>query len=193
LLNKEYVKKQPEQRALSAGRNEKSSKKTLSNKKTKFKSEKIHQLNPKQHLDFSSKNLHFNLPEFIHFQSDHLVLTPKLISHPLRNSPSFPTNKFNRQSIIPQTTTGINSPTKRTPRPRHSYDTSIYYEKQQQQKYSIRSTVYKFDSMSCFNEVRRLVIFFFVLFIQAHDAIYCLKENNDEHESIHISRNKIRL
>jgi len=142
-------------------------------KKSKVKSEKLHQqLKPKEPFDLSSRDLHFNLPEFLHFQSDHLVLTPKLISHSsydrLRSSSTFQTSKFNRQPTpSPPTTSNptVYSPTKRLPRSRHSYDTTLFYEKQQQQQqqqqYSARQMMNKFDSMSCFNEVRRLVVFFF--------------------------------
>ncbi|CAF2616811.1 unnamed protein product [Rotaria sp. Silwood2] len=109
--------------------------------------------------DISSINNYIHLPEFINFQSDHLVLTPQLTSHPLndrlRNSSTLSTTKFHRQSMLPQTTTvnaGIHAASKRSFRLRHSYDTTIYYEKHHQPKYSKRSIVNKFDSMSCFNE-----------------------------------------
>jgi hypothetical protein len=167
-LNKENLRNQPEQQTSGTTRSEKTSKRILLYKKAKFKSEKLHQTNPKEQIGFSTKNLHINLPEFIHFQSDHLVLTPKLTSHSfydrLRNTSTFQTSKFNRQLIIPQTITTnptVHSSTKRILRSRHSYDTVIYRERQQQ-KYPIRSMMNKFDSMSCFNEVRRLVIFYFL-------------------------------
>lgn len=161
-----------------------------------MKSEKIHQLNPKEHVDISSTNPPINLPEFLHFQSDHLLLTPQLISHPfydrLRTSSTQQTSKFNRQSIPSQTTTNhptVYSSIKRISRLRHSYDTVSYYEKQQ--KYPRRQKMSKFDSMSCFNEVSRLTIFLFLLVYSSTHNIYCLKENNEEHENVVISNNKI--
>jgi len=137
-------------------------------KKSKVKSEQISRLNSKEHLDLSTTNRHLNLPEFIHFQLDHLRLTPKLISHPFydrsRSLSAFQLSKYNRPSIASQTTTRTNptlySPIKRISRSRHSYDSVAYHEKQQQ-KYPPRSKMKKFDSMSCFNEVSRLEISFF--------------------------------
>lgn len=64
--------------------------------------------------------------------------------------------------------TTIQSPSKRLSRSRHSYDATIYHEKQRQK----RPITSKFDAMSCFNEVSRLVgfLFFVGLFIQANDT-----------------------
>ena len=76
---------------------------------------KIRQLTSEEFLDFlppkrrsSSKTkqpaapVDSNLPEFLQFQSDHLVLVPQIVSHPfydrLRGSSAFSTTKFNRQS-----------------------------------------------------------------------------------------------
>jgi hypothetical protein len=138
----------------------------------------------------SSRNTLLNLPEFQYFQSDHLVLIPQIASYPfydrLRGSSAFSTTKFNRQSttnnsnnnIISQTTTVISgdsprtsySSTKRLSRSRQTHDTTINHEQQQQQQQqlqthimrpsSLRQRTNKFDSISCFHEVSRLVIFF---------------------------------
>jgi hypothetical protein len=75
--------------------------------------------------------------------------------------------------MISQTTTNTASrlPSKRLSRSRHSYDATIYHEKQrQQQKHPMRLIGNKIDSVSCFKEVSRLVIFFFGLFIQVKDT-----------------------
>ncbi|CAF4646124.1 unnamed protein product [Rotaria sp. Silwood1] len=170
LLNKENIIGKSDQQIFNDNCRETISKKSLSFKNIEITSEndrqsktieERHDLLPLNNYqtDLSLINNHINLPEFINFQSDHLVLTPQLTSHPLndrlRNASTFATTKFNRQSMLPQTTTvctGIHSPSKRSFRLRHSYDTTMYYEKQHQPKYSKRSIVNKFDSMSCFNE-----------------------------------------
>ena len=123
------------------------------------------------------KNAHVNLPEFIQFQSDHLVLTPKLISYSftdrIRSSSTLQTSKPNRPTFLTQITTTttnftLQSPSKRLARSRHSYDTVMYHEKQHRERYSLRPTLTKFDSMSCFQEVSRLEIlspFFYFYFV----------------------------
>jgi hypothetical protein len=134
------------------------------------------------------------------FKSDHLVLTPQLMSHSssdrLRSLSASQISKSNRQSMALQTTT--NPQTKRISRSRHSYDSVAYHDKQQQ-KYPPRSMPNQFDSMSCFNEVSRFMIFFFffvILFIQPHD-IYRPKEtpmmNTKAYTYIYMLKNKIRL
>jgi hypothetical protein len=191
LSKHEYIEtlliKQPEQQTPSTRRNDKTSKKIFSPKKRKLKSDKIYSLNSSEHIEIDSKNLQNNLPEFIHFQSDHLVLTPQLNSHSssdrLRSLSASQISKTNRTSQTTTITT-INPMTypsiKRISRSRHSYDCVVYHEKQQQQKYSLRSIPNKFDSISCFNEVSRLEIFsvfffffffffIFILFIRPHD------------------------
>lgn len=146
-------------------------KKNLSKKKPRFKSQKLHHTKSAEQLDFSSRDILLNLPEFIDFQSDHLLISP-LINDRLRSLSTFQTSKFPRQSPLPQTTTtttittatnnpSISSPTKRLSRSRHSCDISNYHEKQQ--KYSHRVSMNAFDSMSCFNEVRTLEVFIFCL------------------------------
>ncbi|CAF0743296.1 unnamed protein product [Rotaria sordida] len=170
LLNKENIKEKFDEQILNDNYRENISKKCLSFKNIEIQSENDYQSkNIEEHLDLLptnnyqsdllSINNYINLPEFIQFQSDHLVLTPQLTSQSLndrlRNSSTFPTSKFNRHSMILQTTTaniGIHSPTTRSVRSRYSYDTTIYYEKQRQPKYSKRSMINKFDSMACFKE-----------------------------------------
>lgn len=135
--------------------NEEILKKKFLKKKPRFKSQRLHQSNPSiEKINISPKNIHLNLPEFIDFQSEHILIS-QLINDRLRPSSTFQTSKFTRQSNLPQTTniSTMTSPTKRLSRSRHSYDTSLYYEKQQ--KYPLRASMNKFDSMLCFNEVRR--------------------------------------
>ncbi|CAF0974575.1 unnamed protein product [Adineta steineri] len=161
LINKEDLIKKTEQRSSSANYRSKTSKRTFSSKKTQLKSEKHPQLNSEEkpkmhHSDLSLINTYINLPEFIDFQSDHLVLPSSVIFHRsydrLRSPATIPTSKYIRQSILSQTTS-VNTSTKRLSRSRHSCDATIYYEKQRkQQKYSKRSLINKVDSMSCFNE-----------------------------------------
>ncbi|CAF1185501.1 unnamed protein product, partial [Adineta ricciae] len=115
-----------------------------------------------ENLSSSTSNLspptRINLPEFIQFQSDHLLFTSSLIFHrsldrlrsPLTVSPA----KFARQSMVsPTIPTNSNTShlsTKRLSRSRHSYDATSSREKQR--KYSKRSSTNKFESKSCFNE-----------------------------------------
>ncbi len=172
--------KQVETRITSAHRNEKSPKKVHSPKKRRLKTEKFRLSTSSEEVELSTIKLKKNLPEFIHFKSDHLVLTPRLNSHPssdrLRSLSASQTSKLNRQSQSATITT--NQSIKRIARSRHSYDSVVYHEKQQQ-KYSLRPIPNKFDSMSCFNEVSRLEIFFFfffffflvILFIRPHDIL----------------------
>lgn len=164
--------KQPESRTSSANRSEKTAKRIVSLKKSKLKSDKLRPLDRKEHLDLLSfRDLQNNLPEFRHFQSDHLLLTSQFKTHPssdrLRSSWAYSTSKPNQQPIPSPPPATINNPTlyspaKRISRSRYSYDSVISHQKQQA-KYSSRSLPRKFDSMSCFNEVSRLVIFFFHL------------------------------
>jgi hypothetical protein len=177
----------PDQRSYSANRRGKTSKRIFASKKNDLKSDKFHQLNPEEYLDSGSSKtyqsdsllttVHFNLPEFIHFQSDRLVSPSQLTSYRsydrLRSPSTVSSSKFKRQSMISQTTTNTASrlPSKRLSRSRHSYDATIYHEKQrQQQKHPMRLIGNKIDSVSCFKEVSRLVIFFFGLFIQVKDT-----------------------
>jgi hypothetical protein len=86
-------------------------------------------------------------------------------------------NNNNAISQIATTTTAISggsprkthsSTTKRLSRSRQTHDTTINHEQQQQQQQqthimrpsSLRQMTNKFDSMACFHEVSRLVIFF---------------------------------
>jgi hypothetical protein len=170
----------------------------------------------------SSAKTIFNLPEFQYFQSDHLVLIPQIASHPfydrLRGSSAFSTTKFNRQSTTnnnnissqPTTTAATAttvgsggsprssySSTKRLSRSRQSHDSTINHEQQQQTHVmrppSLRQMTNKFDSITCFKEVSRLVIFFFgLIFFPKQGNIHCPKGKNDEDESAYIP-NKIRL
>ena len=186
--------KQVEPRATSAHRIEKSPKKVHLPKKRRLKTERFRLSTSSEEIELSSTKLKKNLPEFIHFKSDHLVLTPQLISPPssdrLRSLSASQTSKLNRASQSTAITT--NQSIKRISRSRHSYDSVVYHEKQQK-KYSSRPMPNKFDSMSCFNEVSGLEIFFFfffflvILFIRPHDILHRLKEIrcDDEHESIH--------
>ncbi|CAF3059816.1 unnamed protein product [Rotaria socialis] len=172
LLHKESLQEKPKKSIHNDAWREKSSKKTLSFKTTELKSENDDKLNtkldinslPSNHYqsDLSLVNHYANLPEFSHFQFDHFLLASRSSSYSsnerLRNSSTFSSSKFNRQSNASQTTTtatantGVNTPTKRASRSRHSNDTTKYYEKQNQQKHSKRSMMNKFDSLSYFNE-----------------------------------------
>jgi hypothetical protein len=94
------------------------------------------------------------------------------------------------------------SSTKRLSRLRQSHDTTINHEQQQQQQQqqqthvirpaSLRQMTNKFDSITCFHEVSRLVIFFSDSFFLKQGNIHCPKGKKDENESPHIP-NKIRL
>ncbi|CAF3782130.1 unnamed protein product [Rotaria magnacalcarata] len=162
LLHKENIQEKPKKSIHTDAWREKNSKKTLSFKTTELKSESDDKLNTKLDINSLPSNHYVNLPEFTHFEFDHLLLTSRSSSYPLnerlRNLSTFSLSKFNRQSNASQTTTttttntGINTPTKRSSRSRHSNDTTKYYEKQNQQKHSKRLMVNKFDSLSCFNE-----------------------------------------
>jgi hypothetical protein len=114
-----------------------------------------------------------NLPEFKQFQSDHLLVTPRLHTHPIHERPRSASSYSNPKSSrpVPSNTSASSSQAKRLSRSRHSYDTTVYYEKQQ--KYSKRAMMsMKFDSMSCFKEVsRRHWRFLFVLLIRANTTI----------------------
>lgn len=133
-----------------------------------------------------SVNSIINLPEFQKFQSDHLVLIPQIISYPfydpLRGSSAFSTTKFNRQAannivnndnhnIIPQTIATVASAglpctsyssVKRLSRSRQIQNPNDDHDPEQahiMRPSSLRQMTSKFDSMACFQEVSRLVIF----------------------------------
>lgn len=179
-MNKPTIKEKSSQQISNDIISVKTSKKTLSFKDLELKSESDHQLNTKVQqissplhdlqLNSSLNNQPINLPEFAYFHSDHLVLTPRLSSHlindRLRGFSASSASKYIRQSIGSLTAmtttnnTGTNSPTKRLSRSRHSNDSIIYHEKSYQPKYSKRSMPNKFDAISCFQEVSRLLIFF---------------------------------
>jgi hypothetical protein len=138
----------------------------------------------------------------------------------LRGSSAFTATKFNRQSatnnsnnnnnnnIISQTTTTTvissgsprtshSSSTKRLSRSRQTYDTTINHEQQQQQQQthimrpsSLRQMTNKFDAITCFHEVSRLVISFLRTRLLKQSNIHCPKGKNDEDENAHIP-NKI--
>lgn len=112
----------------------KSVKKYSPSKKSKIKSEKFRSVNRKEIFDFSSiRTLPSNLPEFIHFQSDHLIQRISLSSA-----------DRSRTSSIHHTSKSLGSQTPPTP---HSPNRRI------SQKHSPRSLSKRFDSMSCFDEV----------------------------------------
>jgi hypothetical protein len=172
LLTNEDLKKKTEPRASSTGRRGRASKSnvSISPKKLQFKSDDsrcfYEQRRPSNVL---ASVLHINLPEFIEFQSDHLVLTPQLAARPfherLRGSSTFSTTKFSRPSnnnpsVSPTGSmntmkTSNYTSAKRLSRSRYSYDTTVYQDKQQGQTNTKRSTSTKFDSVSCFKEVSR--------------------------------------
>lgn len=163
------MRKKVEQRASSAGRRGKSTRKSPSLKKLHFKNERIRSMHSQTNEIYStfvsSSEMSKNLPEFIRFESDHLVLasilnSPHSLHDRLRNASSFVPQKFARQSSHPNSTansdvkTSNPSNSKRLSRARHSYDTTVYHEKQQQQQGSSKRTLTtKFDSISCFQEV----------------------------------------
>lgn len=177
LMKKEKpASRSTEVRSQSATRIEKTSKRTSTSKRTKFKSDKIRSSFRKEHVAYSApdltmRNSRVNLPEFIQFESDHLVLTPKLTSLPyterLRTSGNFQTNKSNRQSLTLQTApviptsnpSNLSSSSKRSSRSRNSHDPIVRYDKQQSSRHSPRTTLTNFDSMACFQEVSQLVLF----------------------------------
>jgi hypothetical protein len=228
LLNKENMRKKSEHRALSANRanhREKVSPRFTSLEKKELEKGNVRQLNTEQYLDLLPRknsqsiiqnllaNSILNLPEFLHFQSDHLVLTPQIASYPfydrLRGPSAFSTTKFNRQStannsnnnIISQTTTNVSggsprtsySSTKRLSRSRQIHETALNHDQQTHimRPSSLRQMTSKFDSVACFHEVSRLVIFFSDSFVQASN-IHRPRGKNDEDENSHIP-NKIRL
>ncbi len=200
LLNQENMRKKTEQRAASASRTnhrEKTSPRFSSAEKASSGKETIRQLNTEEYLDLLPRKISpptmetspskpiLNLPEFQSFQSDHLVLTPQIVSNPfydrLRGSSAFSATKFNRQSATNNTnitsqTTAVGaggsprtsySSTKRLSRSRQTHDhPNLNHEQHQQQQShimrpsSLRQMTNQFDSMACFHEVSRLVIFF---------------------------------
>ncbi|CAF1198688.1 unnamed protein product [Adineta steineri] len=119
LLNQENMRKKTEQRASSANRTYNRDKiftKYSSLDKTAILKDKVRQLNLEEYLDLLprkkshtitttqqlSTKITLNLPEFLCFQSDHIVLIPQIASYPsydrLRGPSAFSTTKFNRQS-----------------------------------------------------------------------------------------------
>ncbi len=240
LLNKENMRKQTEQRAASANRTNRRDKTSARfsslDKHHQVEKDRIRQLNTEEYLDLlPRKNFYpinqqpstktsFNLPEFQHFQSDHLVLIPQIASYPfydrLRGPSAFSSTKFNRQSTtnnnnLPSQSTTVVAATatvattvgsggsprssysssKRSSRSRQSHDSTINHEQQQthvMRPSSLRQMTNKFDSITCFHEVSRLVIFFSDSFFLKQGNIHCPKGKKDENESPHIP-NKIRL
>jgi len=213
LLNKENMRKQTAQRAVSVNRKDRretTSSKYSFTENDPLDKDYIRQLNTEEYLNLLprktsvtttrkfSDELSFNLPEFQSFKSDHIVLIPQIASFPfydrLRGSSAFSSTKFNRQSIannsnnnnnnINNNTNNINSQvtsstamvsggsprpsyssTKRLSRSRQSQDTAMIYEQQHPQMQIVRPSTArqmsnKFDSVTCFHEVSRLVIFF---------------------------------
>jgi hypothetical protein len=196
------MRKKPEQRALSAhrpNRRKKPSSRFSSLENKDLGKDNVRQLNREEYLDLlprkksqstttprkSTNHTLSNLPEFLSFDSDHLVLRPQIASHPfydrLRGSSAFSTTKFNRQSannnsnnnIISQTTTMTSSGSphtsyssaKRSSRSRQTHDTNHNREQQQQQTHAMRPSSFRqmtniFDSITCFDEVSRLVSLF---------------------------------
>ncbi|UJR25101.1 hypothetical protein I4U23_006461 [Adineta vaga] len=178
LVNKENMRKQVEQRASSANRTNRRSN-TMSSDRTDMIKEKVRQLNTEEYLDLLPRkspiseniltNKTSNLPEFLSFRSDHLVLNPQIASSPfyerLRGSSAFSSTKFNRQSttnnsntIISQTIPIISgessrsshhSSSKRSSRSRQTFD----QQQQQQQQHApitrpsvLRQTTNTFNS-----------------------------------------------
>ena len=191
------------QRASSINRTDRSDKTSpsFSSRKNKNNSRKIdiRQLNTEEFLDLlprktsqsiirtSSTNTPFNLPEFIHFQSDHLVLLPQITSYSfydrLHNLSTLTTKKFNRQSIdnisndktINSKPTSIISgglpSTKRLSRSRQIHHIPNSHDQTQAhtlRSTSLRQTTSKFDSMAYCHEVSRLVFWFFLFFYRTH-------------------------
>ena len=173
LLTKETLKAKIEPRASSAGRRTKTYRKSPSLKKLQFKTEDARAVQPKYSVNLSSDST-INLPEFKQFQSDHLLVTPQLHTHPTHERPrsasSYSNPKLTRPAL--SNASAASTQAKRLSRSRHSYDTTVYYEKQQ--KYSKRATMaMKFDSMSCFKEVsHRRRRFLFVLLIRANAILF---------------------
>ena len=111
-------------------------KKILPSKKSKLKSEKFRSFNRKEQFDFSStRHLPTNLPEFVHFSSDHLIqhISPSSADRSRTSSVHLIS-----KSLGSQTPPFPHSPTKR-----NSYRSSP------------RIGPKKFDSMSCFDEVSK--------------------------------------
>ena len=176
ILNNDNMKKSMDQTTSTDKFPEKISEKSVLLNDTKLKSDSSRQSHTEKHPNLLSfKNppsealptiVRFNLPEFIHFRSDHLVLAPQMASNlfneRLRNSFTFSASKFNPQSTLSNTTTvhsPLKSPSKHSFRSRYSRDTNFYHEKQHAQKYQMRPTTRKFDFTSRFHEVSRFVIF----------------------------------
>ncbi|UJR23757.1 hypothetical protein I4U23_026734 [Adineta vaga] len=134
LLTKENANKRTEHHFSSAIHRHKTSKRTFPSKKS-------------YQSDLCLPTI--NLPEFIQFQSDHLLFLSYRSYDRLRSPLTNSISKLPRQSTTSQTTS-TKSASKRLSRSRHSYDASIPHHKQR--KSSKRSSTNKFDSMSCFNE-----------------------------------------
>lgn len=225
------MKKTIEPRALSANRanhRDRISPRASSFEQKQSRKDHIRQLNTEEYLDLlprktsqsktkkSCTNTNINLPEFQNFQSDHLVLLPKIVSHPfydrLRGSSAFTVTKFNRQSTNNNSSTNNNnnnnntlsqaattvtstgsprasySSVKRLSRSRQTYDTTNSHDQEQthiMRPSCLRQMTNKFDSIACFHEVSRLVIFFSDSFARA-STIHCPRGKRDEHENAHI-------
>ena len=184
------MRKKTEQRASSANRSSRREKisarfPSFERKELPPKQDGIRQLNTEQYLDLLPKNnnnrslssVQTNLPEFLHFQSDHLVLS----SDRSRGSSAFSLAKSNRQSTnLPSPTpTGATSSHpqsgssprasyatgKRSARSRQAHDSTINYGAQPVQAHlarpsSFRQMTSKFDAIGCFHEVSWRVISF---------------------------------
>lgn len=186
------MRKKTEQRASSANRSSRREKisarfPSFERKELPSKQDGIRQLNTEQYLDLLPKknnnrslsSVQPNLPEFLHFQSDHL----RLSSDRSRGSSAFSLAKSNRQSNntlpspIPSGAASSNlqsgsSPrasyatSKRSARSRQAHDSTINHSGAQPvqahlaRPSSFRQMTSKFDAIGCFHEVSRRVISF---------------------------------
>lgn len=109
--------------------------------------------------------------------------TTKFNRQSTTNNTNHNTNNNTNNNIMSQTATTTilsggsprtsrSSSTKRLSRSRQMHDTTMNHEQQQQQQQihimrpsSLRQMTSKFDSMACFHEVSRLVIFFGLVFL----------------------------
>lgn len=180
------MREQTEQRAFSVNRKHRRSKTTCLDRTDMIK-DKVRQLNKEEYLDLLPKsksqiseklstNVKSNLPEFLSFRSDHLVLYPQIASSPfydrLRGSSAFSTTKFNRQStnnnnpnnnIIGQTTAIISGGSPRTSHyasssKRSSRSRAVCDQQQHAQVTRpsvLRQTTNTLDSLACFSHVSR--------------------------------------
>lgn len=179
------MKEQTEQRAFSVNRKHRRSKTTCLDRTDMIK-DKVRQLNKEEYLDLLPKsksqiseklstNVKSNLPEFLSFRSDHLVLYPQIASSPfydrLRGSSAFSTTKFNRQStnnnnnpnnnITGQTSAIISGGSPRTSHyasssKRSSRSRAVCDQQQHAQVTRpsvLRQTTNTLDSLACFSHV----------------------------------------